>query len=67
MAKTTTRTKNDAERTSDYTLVTMVGGYIQEKDALRHVEHNLAAFRRLARKRGARGSRIAAYWLARIR
>ena len=67
MATTTKRTKNDAGRTSDDTLVTMVGGYIFEKDALRHVQRNRAAFRRLARKRGARGSRIAAFWLARVR
>ena len=67
MAKRTQRTKNDADRTSDYTLVTMVDGYINERDAVRHVERNRAAFRRLAANRGARGSRIAAAWLARVR
>lgn len=67
MAMTTKRTKNDAGRTGDYTIVEMVRGYMFEKDALRHVERNRAAFQRLARKRGARGSRIAAFWLDRIR
>lgn len=67
MAKATKRARNDAGRTSDYTLVEMVRGYMFEKDARRHVERNRAAFRRLARKRGARGSRIAAFWLDRIR
>ena len=67
MAKKAMRTQNDAERTSDTTLVMMVGGYINEKDALRHVEHHRAAFRRLAKMTGAHGSRIAAFWLDRIR
>lgn len=61
----TTRTKRSTRRQGDYTVVAMVRGFIDGRDAQRWVRENLGAFRRVAQ--GGRGSRIARWGLAAAR